>query len=120
MARSSVSDINDVWTNDLDNTALTEFLEIANRVVTRVLGGEGVAAADLEDIEKLLAIHFAKTEQPEIEAAGSIRYAVPNDLSGLKETAQGRRAMLLDPTGNLAAAAKPRARVRGFGATYDA
>lgn len=119
MARVTVTEIDDFWTNDVSQSTKDTSIGMANTVVNRELQGEGVPESTLTDIELFLAIHIAKVEQPDAQSMADTAYVHPPDLNGLRETREGRRAIMFDPTGKLAASAKPRAKLRSFGPTHD-
>lgn len=120
MARVTVTEVDDFWTNDVSTDTKSTAIDMANRVVDREVQGEsGVTTDDLNHLELLIAIHFAKVEQPDAQSMADTAYVHPPNLNGLRETREGRRAIMMDPTGNLALAAKPRAKIRSFGPTHD-
>lgn len=112
MARTSESEVRDIYSPHVDGTALNStavqfYIDAASALVDEHLGGSNVSSGQLQRIEALLACHYLAAGDPtelsfgESDAQGEFEApsTIPADLG---ETRFGRRALTLDPTGNLA------------------
>jgi hypothetical protein len=126
MAHTDVTTVRQQWTDlddDFPNETLDTFIDWANIVVTRELASEVTDDTLLTAIETFLTIHLAKTNQPGVAKVNtgdtSITLEGASGELGLRETREGRRAMFMDPTGNLEATDSGSASLLNPGPTYD-
>jgi hypothetical protein len=110
MARTSASEVAARFDTELSDPDLRPFIDDANALVTQRLGDESLDSALLTTIETYVACHFAAVRDPRFtDVSGAARDASyedrgsPGGSEGLQRTAHGRRALSLDPTGELAA-----------------
>lgn len=111
MSRTSESEVRDIYSAHADGTALStsavEFhIEGAEHVVDEYLGGENLGTDVLQRIEALVACHLIASGDPTeasfAEGDTQATFEAPSEImQGLGETRFGRRALLLDSTGNL-------------------
>jgi len=111
MARTTETEVRDVFSAHADGTALDTaavdfYIAAANDLVNEYLSGAGIASNTLQRIEALLACHMLAAADPtEVqfsEGDTSGTFESPDTIpEGLGETRHGRRALALDPTGNL-------------------
>jgi hypothetical protein len=91
-------------------TDLTPFITVANRIVEDNLTSSVLAIADetLKEIERWLAAHAAAHMDQRVasETAGPVSASYQHKLGlDLRNTMYGQMAIILDPTGTLAALA---------------
>lgn len=104
-----------ISTNRVDIDA---FILAANSLVTDVLGGEGLSATRLKEIERWLSAHFisqaGSDKQPGQVIEEQIgetrrRFSERQIKENLSSTRYGQTALMLDTTGKLAGLGKPTA-----------
>lgn len=108
-----------VEVKEILDTILTEneiipFITASNVTVTAMLSGSGLSSAQLKEIERWLAAHFAAIRDPRIsdektEEAGAT-YHGKSDM-GLDHTPYGQQVKLLDTTGIMTNLGKRKASV---------
>jgi hypothetical protein len=116
MARTTASDVATIFDTDLDTSdggPLDTWVEIANDLVDDIAAADtSLTSSRLTHIEKLVAAHFAATQDQRIESASqegaSVTYQGDTGM-GFEGTKYGQQALTLDPTGTLAGATKPAA-----------
>jgi len=94
----------------VDNTDLGAIIDVANRLVTDVLGSAGLSTARLKDVELYLAAHLLTIR--EMDFGATIEQKVNETWaqyggrlkSGLEFTRFGQTALVLDTSGKLAGA----------------
>lgn len=121
MARVTEAQVTAILDTDLDD--LSPFITAASLVVDRVAAADStLAAADLLEIERWLAAHFAaiRDERAHSQRQGdsSVTYQGKTG-KGLEFTSYGQQAMALDPTGILRTLGKPRASLTSIGRAAD-
>jgi hypothetical protein len=91
---------------DVSASSLAPYISTANLIVDEEIVGKGLSDARLKEIEKYLAAHFATITNGELtmRKIGDSQDSYAKGLAGkgLKETAFGRQACLLDTSGTLA------------------
>ena len=107
MSRTTSVAVQSLIEVDASISDLSPYIATASVLVDRVAAADATVSADLlEMIERWLAAHFVSIRSPAIasESAGpvsaSYQYSVGQHLDG---TMYGQQALLLDPTGVLAA-----------------
>jgi hypothetical protein len=119
--RVTEAEVKAIIDTDLDSTAITPFITVANMIVTDRLADEGLTDELLKEIERWLSAHFVSIRDPRMleEKAGqaSAKYALgnPGNRQGISATPYGQQALLLDPTGRLASADKLKADMKVMG-----
>jgi len=103
MARISTSDLQEVFDTDLSTTSLDRWIAIANETTDDVAGVDpSLSATRLEQIELMLAAHYASSQDPRLKSASaetkSADYRKNEDYS----TDYMATAVSLDPTGVVA------------------
>jgi len=116
MPRVQESDVTEIFNTTLDSSALSTWIEIANEVVDDI-SDAGMDDADrLKKIEKLLAAHFASTQDRRVdkESGGgktpSITFSGDTGMH-LDATQYGQQAKMLDTTNTLKNRRKPTASI---------
>jgi len=115
MARTTESDVSDIFDTDLDSASLSAWIEIANSVVDDIAAKDNtIGSTRLEQIEKLLAAHYASAQDQRIEnvsrETASVTYQGETGMN-LRGTKYGQQAIQLDPTGLLSTLGKPTASI---------
>jgi len=64
--RVDSAEVLDIISSTLDASVITALIDVANRLVTDVLGGEGLSSNRLHDIEMYVAAHLVAVTEPEI------------------------------------------------------
>jgi len=116
MPRVQESDVTEIFDTDLEGDAIGTWIEIATEVVDDI-SDAGMSDSDrLKKIEKLLAAHFASTQDRRVdkESGGSKTPSIT--FSGdtgmhLDATQYGQQAKMLDTTDTLKNRRKPTAGV---------
>ena len=110
MARVTEVELKEIFPTDLDDSALTPFIEVATMIVDEELTNKGYTANRLKTIELYLAAHYAVISLE----SGGIKYEKVSNAAtsynvpmgeGLKSTRYGAQALTLDTAGGLAALA---------------
>ena len=119
MARTTATEVKKIMATGLLDADITSIIDFANRQVTSILGGEGLTAAVLQDIETWLTAHLiamGKERQPEkekVEDIGELWFQKKTGTS-LLSTTYGQTALMLDSSGKLQQAAKQRVQIRAI------
>lgn len=111
MARITEADLQDVFDTSLNSSSLSQWIDIASGVVDDIAAqDESIGSSRLEQIELMLAAHYASTQDPRIESASaetrSVEYKSTDYATDYYATAVG-----LDPTGTVDGLTKPNASV---------
>lgn len=118
MARTDISTVKSVMQTALGDSEITNLITIANRIVTRQLGGEGLTDALLKDIETYLTAHLiaiGKERQPKEEKVGDIMLKyVENPKGFLESTTYGQAALFMDTSDKLAGGQRKTVRLRAI------
>ena len=106
-ARAEPSDLHDIIDTTLHDNTLIMYINMASRLVTSLLGSKGLEADLLTDIERLIAAHFtAVLGDPRVksESAGgwSATFQLGKEGEGLRSTAYGQQAIIMDTSRTLA------------------
>lgn len=113
MARVQPSEVKEIFDTELSNTAVQQWIEIANTLVDRISDRDSsITSTTLTQIEKLAACHLAATQDPRLEqASAETRSATYQGETGMgwESTIYGQQALALDPTNVLANSTKPSA-----------
>lgn len=101
----------DLAGTDVDGIIL--WMDAASRVVDQRLANSGLSSTVLARIEEHLAAHFyemkgGQTKTSERLPDYAVSYASGNDLADLRSSRNGQIAAMLDTTGSLGEASKPR------------
>jgi len=104
-----------LFDTDLADAAVSGWIDIASSVVDDIAAEDNtLSSTRLEQIEKLLAAHYASAQDQRI-ASTSRETANVNYQGGtgmnLQGTKYGQQAIQLDPTGTLSTLGKPSASV---------
>lgn len=118
MGRVTGTEVKAIFDTTLSASELDPFITAANLMVTSRLGGEGLAAATLKEVERWLAAHFASANDQRVSSEklgdASNTYQGQTGMN-LDATHYGQYAKMLDPTGKLARSGKPGGRVKVLG-----
>jgi hypothetical protein len=103
MARTTATDVKDVIDTNLSDSVVESFITTANIYVTDKLGGEGLSADLLEQIEKWFTAHLiAMSRQKEVTREevdnAQVEYAGKFGQN-LQATRYGQVVITLDTTG---------------------
>ncbi len=101
--RTDATAVKEIMDTALEDGEVTSIIAHANRIVTTVLGGTTLTAAELKDIETWLTAHIiaiGKERQPQEEKVGDIwlKFQV-NPKEFLESTDYGQMVLFLDSTG---------------------
>lgn len=113
MARTTPSDVKNIFNTDLSDSAVSDWIDIASEVVDTIDQAEdSVTDTRLTQIEKLLAAHYASAQDQRLSSTSretaSANYQGDTGMN-LMGTKYGQQAVQLDPTGTLAELGKPTA-----------
>jgi len=113
MARTTPAAVKTIFDTDLSDAAVSEWIDIATTVVDDIEAtGDNIPASRLEQIEKLLAAHYASAQDQRISdtsrETASVTYQGETGMD-LRGTKYGQQAIQLDPTGTLSTLGKPSA-----------
>lgn len=122
MARVTVDEVKTIYNTNLTDDVLSDIIDIANNLVTEILGASGLSSTRLKNIERYLSAHFAAFREPErgMVAAEWVASEAKIEFSSdfgraLDATHFGQQAAMLDTTGKLRAAGQKRATFRVTG-----
>lgn len=115
MARTTESDVSDIFNNDLDSASLSAWIDMASSVVDDIAAKDSsITSTRLTQIEKLLAAHYASAQDQRISntsrETASVTYQGDTGMN-LQGTKYGQQAIQLDPTGTLSTLGKPTASI---------
>lgn len=128
MARTSIADVKVVIATSLTDEDITSFINIANRIVTQVVGTSTALSDDIkEDIETFLTAHLiAISREPQnsfsrSRVGNSEIYVSSQFGKGLEATSFGQTVKLLDTTGAFTQLGKIKASLKSYGpkTVYD-
>lgn len=124
MARTTASEVKKISDTALSDTQIGQIIEIANRLVTDVVGSEGLSSSALKDIETFLTAHLiaiGKERQPYEERIDEVwvKYSSGQIKEGLRSTTYGQHVLFLDSTGNFQKRDMKKASIRAVRQTYD-
>lgn len=118
MARTTATIVKSIMETGLEDADITTIINIANPIVTRVVGGEGLTEAVLTDIETFFTAHLiaiGKERQASQEKVGDVWITYQkNPIGFLQSTTFGQMVMFLDSSGKFQSAAKMRASITAF------
>lgn len=104
MARTSKTDVKDIYDTDLSDTQLQAFIDDANVFVDEHLSNKGLSSNILTAIEKYLSAHLASARDQRAEskdvADASVTFQGESGMH-LESTQYGQRAIDFDSTGTL-------------------
>lgn len=108
----------------IDDTQVDVFINQANLFVTSTFSGDTTTSDDtLKEIERNIAAHFLCALDPQVKekAVNKARDSYTGQFKmRLESTSYGQNAMLLDTTGNLAAASgRKRASLETMNFSYE-
>lgn len=126
MARVTADELKVVYDSGLTDAVLEDIIDIANNLVTDILGTSGLSSDRLKNIERYLAAHFAAFREPQrglVSAewiASEAKIEFSSDFGrALDATHFGQTAAMLDTTGKLRQAGAKRATFRVTGPIAD-
>jgi len=103
MTRITESDLQDVFDTDLDSAALSAWIEIAHEITDDVAGVDpSLSATRLSQIEKMLAAHYAATQDPRLSSTSRETASADYQRNEDWPTDYMAAAVSLDPTGVVA------------------
>jgi len=103
MARITNSDLADVFDTDLSTDSLDQWIEIANTITDDVEGVDpSLSSTRLEQIELMLAAHFASAQDPRLSSASRETASADYQRNDEYSTDYMASAVSLDPTGVVA------------------
>lgn len=119
MATVTTTQLKQIIDTALEDSDLTAHINIANNLVTQVIGSSsGLDSDTLENIELYLAAHIiaiGKERQALHEKVGPSSVIYQGKFGeGLKSTTYGQMVLTLDSTGKLANVGKQRAKIRAI------
>jgi len=110
MARTTAEEVLEIMDTSLSDTQISPYIGLANRMVTSLLGGEGLSDQLLTDIELWLTAHFiaiTKSRMGEKEQIGEATIVYIGKFGmGFQSTPYGQMVLSLDSTGKIAATGK--------------
>ncbi|MFC6975815.1 hypothetical protein ACFQL1_15885 [Halomicroarcula sp. GCM10025709] len=111
MARTSASDVADIFDTSIDTTVLSAYVEAASEVVDDIADqAPSTDASRLEKIEKFYAAHLATAQDPRVSSrSGAARSESYRDVDGDGNASYKQVAITLDPTNTIAGAGLPNA-----------
>lgn len=102
--RTTNTEVKIIIPTALEDAEIDSLIEVANRMVTRTLDGEGLTTALLKDIETWMTAHLisiGKERQVQSEKVDDIWLTYTKNPSGfLQSTTYGQMVLMLDTTGN--------------------
>lgn len=106
--RTTAAAVKGIITTSADDTRIENFIEAATAVVDQHLTDDDLTDAQLELIERWLAAHFLAVDDARIssQSAGGVSLGFKHmgqTKTGILSTTYGQQAVVLDPTGKLAA-----------------
>lgn len=115
--RVTVAEVRDIIDTSLTDAQVQAFIDAAHVTVDNYLLSAGLSSATLKEIEKWLSAHFiAQSDRREFEVEiANARSRFENTSSvglGLDSSRYGMQVKILDPSGILASAGKPKARFK--------
>jgi len=115
MPRTTQPAVQAIFDTTLSNVALDAWIGVANELVDDIADADSsIDSTRLTKIEKLLAAHFAATQEPradrESRESASITYEGDTGMH-INGTRYGQQAAILDPTGLLADTGKQQASI---------
>lgn len=126
MARVAPADVRTIVDSEVTDLAIEFAIDCANSVIAERLAGRSdtPSEATLEKIERWLAAHFVDGADPSAEQVqvGDVRITYEGGSAageGIAATRHGRRAIALDPTGQLENVGKPSGMFQTFGHDKD-
>lgn len=122
MAAPTVAEVRTIFDTNYPDEAITFWAAAADDYVTDALTGAGVEQATVDRITRLVACHFLAAQDPteSSDSLGDSRVSYEGDAGpGLSETRYGRRAIQLDPSGQLEIASLPSPTLEFYGTDYD-
>lgn len=122
MARTSIDEVKVVIATSLTDEEITSFINIANRIVTSLVGSNVNLSDDIkEDIECFLTAHLISiSREPQnsfsrSRVGNSEIYVSSQFGKGLEATAFGQTVKLLDTTGTFTQLGKVKASLKVYG-----
>lgn len=104
--RTTVTEIKIIMDTALEDSEVTSIIGYANRMVTNIIGGEGLTDEVLTDIETYLSAHLiaiGKERQATEEKVKDFTIKFTGKYGEfLKMTSFGHQVLMLDTTGNFA------------------
>ena len=121
MARVEASEVKVFFNTELADSVVEAHIDVANELVTSVLGSSGLGDTRLKNIELYISAHLLSFRDPLtgavaaewIASEAKIEFSA-NFGQQLKSTHFGQQALVLDTTGTLATLGEQRARFRAF------
>lgn len=118
MARTTELEVKAILDTSLTDLEVLHYINVANRIVTRQLSGEGLTDALLKDIETWYTAHLiaiTKERQPTEEKVGDIwlRFGGTSGAR-LEATTYGQQVLTMDSSGKMQQAMKKRASIRAI------
>ena len=116
MARTTPSDVNEVFDTSLDNTSLTAWIDIATEIVDDIADADPtIDSSRLTKIEKLVTAHIAASQDQRVDSSSretaSVTYSGDTGFADLRGTKHGQAAIMLDETGTLSTLGRPTASI---------
>jgi len=103
MSRTNPTDVKNTFDTDLSDSAIQDWIDIATEVVDDVEGVDpSISATRLEKIEKLLAQHYAATQDPRLSSTSRETASADYQRNDEYATDYMATAVSLDPTGVIA------------------
>ena len=119
MARTTATEVKKIMATGLIDADVTNVIDFANRQVTIVLGGEGMTASVLQDIETWLTAHLItmgkerQAEKEKVEGISELWFQKKTGES-LRSTTYGQTVIMLDSSGLMLQAAKQKVQIRAI------
>lgn len=118
MARTTIDTVKEILVTSLGDSNITAYINQANRIVTRVLGGEGLSSSLLTDIETWLTAHLitiSKERQANDKWVGDARVRYQGSFGeGLQTTTYGQMVLDMDTSGKMQESTMKRASLKAI------
>jgi len=103
MTRTNPTDVKNTFETDLSDSAISDWIDIATEIVDDIAGVDpSLSATRLEKIEKLLAQHYAASQDPRLSSTSRETASVDYQRNDDYATDYMAAAVSLDPTGVVA------------------
>lgn len=116
--RTTIDTVKVIIPTALEDDEIRDIILMANVIVTRQVGGEGLATALLKDLETWMTAHLiaiGKERQPMSEKVGDIWLTFQKNEPGfLQSTSYGQMVLFLDTSGKFQQASNKRIIIRAI------
>ncbi len=117
-ARTTIDTVKMIIPTALTDDEIRDIILMANVIVTRQVGGEGLTSALLKDLETWFTAHLisiGKERQPMSEKVGDIWLTFQkNEVGFLQSTTYGQMVLFMDTSGQFQASANKKIKFRAI------